>query len=156
MPTEEEIFFTGFSEEERRAFLAIGQKRTFQSEESIAREGTPGSSLFILREGKASAWKGDVKLADMVKGSVFGESIVFQAHNRIAAIRADGPAEILEIRRGDLLRFFRWREERLFKILAINIIHLLFGKLSRANERIESLEKNLREQAVWLLEGASR
>ena len=91
MPTEEEIFLAGFSEEERRAFLAIGQERAFEPGAFIVRQGAPGSSLFILREGQASVWKGDVKLADIAAGSVFGESILFQAHNRIAAIRADTP-----------------------------------------------------------------
>ena len=156
MPTAEEILFKGFSEEEHRDFLSIGQQKHCESQEFIVRNGAPGNSLFILLEGKASVWKGDVKLADLVKGDVFGESIIFQAHNRIATIRADTPAEVLEIRRGDLLHFFKWREERLFKILIINIVHLLFGKLSQANERIESLEKNLREQAVWLLRGSPR
>ena len=149
MPTEEEILFNGFSEEERRDFLSIGRQKHLESQEFVVRNGAPGNSLFILREGKASVWKGDVKLTDLVKGDVFGESIIFQAHSRIAAIRADSPAEVLEIRRGDLLRFFKWREERLFKILVINIVHLLFGKLGRTNERIESLEKDLREQAAW-------
>ena len=151
MPTEEEILFNGFSEDERRDFLSLGQQKHCESLEFIVRNGAPADSLFILREGKASVWKKNVKLTDFVEGNVFGESIIFQAHNRIADIRADSPAEVLEIRRGDLLRFFKWREERLFKILVINIVHLLFGKLGRANERIESLEKNLREQAARLL-----
>ena len=156
MPTGEEILLNGFSGQDRRDFLSIGRQKHFESEEHIVRDGAPGNSLFILREGKASVWKEDVKLADLLKGDVFGESIIFQAHSRIAAVRSDGLSDVLEIRRDDLLRFFRWREERLFKILVINIVHLLFGKLSRTNERIESLEKNLRGQAAWLLGGASR
>lgn len=156
MLTEEEILFKGFSEEERRDFLSIGQERHFESQEFIIRDGAPGNSLFILREGRVSVWRGDVKLADLVEGDVFGESVVFQAHNRIAAVRADSPVGVVEIRRQDLLHFFKWREERLFKILVINIVNILFHKLSRADERIASLEKSLREQAVWLLGKASQ
>jgi CRP-like cAMP-binding protein len=149
MSTGEEMLFSGFSEEERRDFLSIGQEKHFESQEYIVRNGASGNSLFILREGKASVWRKDVKLTDLVKGDIFGESVIFQAHSRIAAVRSDGPSEVLEIRREDLLRFFKWREERLFKVLVINIVHLLFGKLGRTNERIESLEKDLREQAAW-------
>lgn len=156
MPTGEEILLNGFSELDRRDFLSIGRQKHFESQEHIVRDGARGNSLFILREGKASVWREDVKLANLVKGDVFGESVIFQTHTRIAAVRSDGLSEVLEIRREDLLHFFKWRKERLFKILVINILHLLFEKLSRANERIESLEKNLRGQAAWLLEGASR
>lgn len=156
MPTGEETLFNGFSEEDRRDFLSIGRQKHFESQEYIVQDGAPGNSLFILQEGKASVWGEEAKLTDLVKGDIFGESVIFQAHSRIAAVRSDAPSEVLEIRREDLLRFFKWREERLFKILVINIVHLLFGKLGRTNERIESLEKDLREQAAWLLGGASR
>ncbi|RKY61839.1 MAG: hypothetical protein DRP95_02330 [Candidatus Latescibacterota bacterium] len=152
-PTGEELLLRGLSHEDREAFLALGIVKAFEPQEYIVREGTPGDALYIIRKGKASVWKGDVKLGDLSEGDVFGEAVILYPHNRIACVRAERPTEVLEVKRDDLLTFFKWREERVFKYFILNVISLLLDKLERANERIVYLEHTFREQVVWLLGG---
>ncbi|MCK5119967.1 MAG: cyclic nucleotide-binding domain-containing protein [Candidatus Latescibacteria bacterium] len=146
MGTEEEMLFRNFLEKDREAFLSIGRERQCQPGESVVRDAAAGSSLFITMEGEASVWKKNVRVAIIRKGSVFGESALFQNQQRIATIRAEVPMRVLEFRRPDILTFFKWKEERLFKVFVLNIITILLGKLGRANERIASMASS--EQAL--------
>jgi len=66
-------------------------------------------------------------------------------------VRTERPSEVLEFKRDELLNFFKWREEKLFKYFILNIISLLLDKLNRANERIIHLEHTFREQIAWLV-----
>jgi len=152
-PTGEELLLRGFPPEDQEAFLGLGVVKAFGPQEYIVREGTPGDALYIIRKGKASVWKKDVKLGDLSEGDVFGEAVVLYPHNRIACVQAERPTEVLEVKRDDLLTFFKWREERIFKYFILNIISLLLDKLERANDRIMYLEHTFREQVTWLLGG---
>jgi len=147
----EDILLRGLSPEDRNAFLALGVVKAFGAQEYIIRDGTPGDALYILRKGRVSIWKDDVKLGELSEGDVFGEAVILHPHNRIACVRTERPSEVLEFKRDELLNFFKWREEKLFKYFILNIISLLLDKLNRANERIIHLEHTFREQIAWLV-----
>jgi len=65
----EDILLRGLSPEDRNAFLALGVVKTFGAQEYIIRDGTPGDALYILRKGKVSIWKDDVKLGSFLRGT---------------------------------------------------------------------------------------
>ena len=145
MATEEDMLFRNFSERDRTDFSAIGYERLCQPEEPVIRDETASSSLFIILEGTASIWKGDIRVGTIREGGMFGESVLFLFQNqlRIATVRAETPMRVLEFQRQEIFNYFKWKEERLFKLFVLNVTTILLGKLSRANERIAYLHARL-------------
>jgi len=150
MATEEDMLFRNFLERDRADFLAIGYERLCQPKESVIRDGAVSSSLFIALEGEGSIWKKNIRVATIQEGDVFGESVLFLFQNphRISTVQAETPMRVLEFRRQEIFNYFKWKEERLFKLFVLNVITILLGKLNRADERIVYLEKRLHEQTL--------
>ena len=74
-------------------FLEQQLKRQYKPGEVIFKDGDPGQTMFIILEGTASIWKGDIRVGTIREGSVFGESVLFLFQNqlRIATVRAETP-----------------------------------------------------------------
>lgn len=153
MATEYEMLFRGFSRKERDAFLTIGQEQQHLPGESLVQDEASSFSVFILLEGAASVLKGNVRVATLQKGNVFGEAALFQNQRRTATVQAETSIRVLEFRRQDVFNYFKWREERLFKLFVFNIVTILLGKLRRANARVAYLEEQLHEQALSVTGG---
>jgi len=146
MVTDEEVLLHGFSDEDRRSFLAMGKELHFEADDVIIEESVPGASLHVILEGDVSVWKRNVKLATLSKGAVVGELVIFRQHPRSATVRADGSVRTLMFEKSDIMAYFRWRDERLFKILVINVIYVLSRKLAKASERTMQLENRLQSE----------
>lgn len=148
MTAEREQLFKGFSQKEREDFLTIGQERGYTPGDRVIEDEAISSSLFIILKGAASVLKGNIQVGTLQQGDVFGEAAFFQKLRRIATIQATTPMWVLEFRRADLFDYFKKREERLLKLFVFNIIIILLGKLSRANERMIFLEEQLHERVL--------
>lgn len=154
MITDEEVLLHGFDGEDRESFLAMGKEERFEANELIIEETAPGSSLHIILDGVVGIWKRHVRLSTATRGAVVGEMAIFRPQARSATVRAESPVRTLKFEKADVMAFFKWRDERLFKILAINMIHIVARKLARTNELVSYLQSQLQSRdergPVWV------
>ena len=146
MVTEEQMLFQGFPDRDHQSFLAMGKERYFEVDEQVIQEDTLGSSFYIILDGVVSIWRKHSKLGTLYKGDIVGELVIFRSRPRSATVRAETVAKMLAFEREDIIAFFKWRDERLFKIFVINVIHILAHKLARTSESIIHLENQLRSK----------
>jgi CRP-like cAMP-binding protein len=146
MVTDEQVLLHGFSSEDRRSFLAMGRERIFDADEVIVEESTPGTSLHIVMEGAVAVWKRHVKLLTLSKGAIVGEMVIFRERPRSATVRAETLVKTLSFEKADIMAFFKWRDERLFKYLVINMIHILARKLARGTELVAYLQSRVQSR----------
>ena len=145
MATEKEILFNGFSETDRREFLAMGKERSFNLHDTVIQEDTPGGSMAIIEEGKVSVWIQDSKVADLGPGDTLSTMVVLTAARRTATVRAEGEVSIIEFTREDIMDFFKRKPPRLFQQFFVNLACIQINLTNRANKRIVYLDRRLRE-----------
>ena len=124
-------------------FLNLGEEQQFETHMSILRKGQVGRELFIICEGKISVWKDNVMLAELHKGDVFGELVLYRDHYRIANVQAEEPTRVLKFSRHFILDFFAREDPKYLTIYNMNMIENLRRKLIATNARVVELEKQL-------------
>ena len=106
--------------------------------EEIVREGTRGRDMFIIQEGEVTISRtvGDreLVLANLGRGSFFGEMSLLEGLPRSATVRARGATRLLVLRRGALL--FKIRRDPTF---ALEMLHAMSRRLRYLDERITEL-----------------
>ena len=75
--------------------------------EIIVAEGDAGDSLFMLLKGQVKIHKndpvaGDINVAELCNGEIFGEMTLFIGSPRIATARASTAVELLEVNRSTI------------------------------------------------------
>ncbi len=99
--------------------------------------GDVGNCMYVVQSGKVDVFgadsQGEMLLATLGKGNIFGEMALFTKQPRSATVRARGEARVLTI---DKRGFFRRVQED--PSLAFNILQTL-------SQRIEELDRKLLE-----------
>jgi CRP/FNR family cyclic AMP-dependent transcriptional regulator len=93
--------FTGMTD---RALEAIGDlvsERSFDTDEDLVRQGDPGDSFLILRDGSASVLVDDRPVHELGAGDFLGEISLIDGGPRTATVRANAPIHALVIGRDD-------------------------------------------------------
>ncbi len=139
------LFLANFPKIVAEKFLEIGIEEKFGAQEEILHKGEVGSSLYLIIEGCISVWRQGTKLAELKKGDVFGELILFREHYRIASVRAEEPTRVLRYSRHMLMDFFSHQEQKIVNLHMMNLIEILRQKLIITNEKIVELERKLFE-----------
>ena len=139
------LFLANFPKSAAEKFLEIGIEEKFDTQEEILHKGDVGSSLYLIIEGCISVWRQGAKLAELKKGDVFGELILFREHYRIASVRAEKPTRVLRYSRHMLMDFFSHQEQKIVHLHMMNLIEITRQKLIIANEKIGELERELFE-----------
>lgn len=143
VPTEVDILFKGFSDEERSEFLAMGSVRRFVANEVLLAAGQDEAHLSVVREGTVVVWADRARLASLGPGSTLGTSAVIEPHVATVAVRADTDGVLLTVPRQRALDFFRDRPERLFHQFCVNVFSIWVEILERRNRRIFELQSAL-------------
>jgi CRP-like cAMP-binding protein len=139
------LFLANFPKSAAEKFLEIGIEEKFGVQDEILHKGEVGSSLYLIIEGCISVWRQGAKLAELKKGDVFGELILFREHYRIASVRAEEPTMVLRYSRHMLMDFFSHQEQKIVNLHMMNLIEIMRQKLIAANEKIVELERKLFE-----------
>ena len=93
--------FTGMTD---RALEAIGDlvsERSFDTDEDLVRQGDPGDSFLILRDGSANVLLDGRPVHELGPGDFLGEISLIDGGPRTATVRATSPIRALVIGRED-------------------------------------------------------
>lgn len=91
---------------------AVAEEHVFSDGETIAAEGEPGDTMYVIVEGQVAVVRADhERLAVRRTGDVIGEMAVISSHPRIASLVAKTPVRVLEIRKPAFEAILRERPE---------------------------------------------
>ena len=143
--------FENFTPHELLTFtenLAIS-KREYSTNELVFEEGQTGVSMYFVYDGRIGVYKNygkpdEVKLAELHKGSVFGEISMLRETPRTATIAALEPSILLAISQKDIEEFMTIHPSVAFKLIK-NFASKLSLDLEHCNKNMESFKHRLNE-----------
>ena len=96
--------FSTLSEIQLQNIFSMSAVHSYGDGETIVVEGEAGDSLFMILDGEVSiqkkdAFTGDVSVAKLSKGEIFGEMTLFIGSPRSATARSTSAVEVLEVHR---------------------------------------------------------
>lgn len=108
---------------------ALGKR--YADGEIVVRQGDTGDCMFALQEGQLEVVAerdggGEVRLAVMQAGDIFGEMAIFEKEVRSATVRALGEARVLTIDKRTFLR--RVQED---PSLAFNLVRMMSNRIRK-------------------------
>ncbi len=115
--------FSGLEPRELSEVAQVAIPRSFDRGEVIFREGDPGDTCYVVRDGTVSIRRdhpdGRTRaLAELRHGAIFGELSMFGAETRSATAEVLEPASLVAILRADMQRVIRSSPDIAFKMLA--------------------------------------
>ena len=85
----------GLEPKVRRRLAEIGKRRTYLPDETIVKEGTTGTALYIVLSGKARVERDEKAIAELGTGDFFGELALIEEHPRSATVVASEETDCL-------------------------------------------------------------
>jgi len=93
------VFLEGLEEGVLSELAAKAETVRFASEETIVTKGDPGSTMYFIISGEARVHDGEVTLAVLNSGDVFGEMSVLDSEVRSASVKSESDCLLLSIKR---------------------------------------------------------
>ncbi len=122
-------FFQTFDEAGVRHLLSKMKKQQYQAGEIVIRKGDPGQDLFIIVSGRVEIFtEGDVRVAILGKGEVFGEMSLLSGEPVVATVRAIEPLQVFCLN-GDVFQEMLHQ----FPSVQIYLTRLLARRITLAN-----------------------
>ena len=113
--------------------------KTYSSGELIVRQGDEGNCMYVVQAGELEVVReehdGNVRVALMNAGDIFGEMSIFERELRSATVRALGEARVLSVDKKTFLR--RIQED---PPLAFNLVKIMSHRIRRLTEDLASLK----------------
>ena len=116
----------GLDDRTRRRLAEVGKRRTYAPEETIVREGSAGTALYVVLSGRARVERGAEVLGQVAAGDFFGELALIEERPRSASVVAVEPT--------DCLLFPAWEFTALLEEhpeIAVPIMRALIARLHR-------------------------
>lgn len=114
--------------------------RVYANDEAICREGEKGDAMYVIQSGKVKITKhthaGEITLATLESGNMFGEMALFDKLPRSATAVALGEARVLSIDRKKLFTTISHDPTLVFKIL-----ETMSQRIRRLNENLAGLKE---------------
>jgi cGMP-dependent protein kinase len=82
-------FFANLTNDQKDIIASALITQKFYKNQTIIQEGDPGSSLYYIKEGVASVYKGAKFIRKLAKGDSFGEQSLYYNTMRQLTIKAD-------------------------------------------------------------------
>jgi CRP-like cAMP-binding protein len=115
--------------------------RVYSGGEIICKEGEKGEAMYVIQSGKVKITKkapsGELKIAALEKGEIFGEMALFDRLPRSATATASGEARVLIIDKKKLFSTINRDPTLVFKIL-----DSMSRRIRRLNDEFTKLKKN--------------
>lgn len=136
-----------FTEEQLDEVLGSTSLLQCDPGDTIIKEGTLGSRIYILLSGSLDVLVGGKKVASITKaGDVFGELAVVNHDKRIASVVAPGKAACLAIDQKFLQDIHPREEDPSFHAALYEFVaRVIARKLSMTSRRLADVERELRE-----------
>jgi len=128
--------FSRLNERELLRVMQAVEVRAFDDGTQIIREGDRGDELFIVLTGQVRVARGLATLTHLGPGEHVGEMALIRSVPRSATVTAEGPAEVIAIRRADFFEILRKEHE-----LAVKMLWQFLGVLA---DRLDTTSKELR------------
>ncbi|MBM4200432.1 MAG: cyclic nucleotide-binding domain-containing protein, partial [Gammaproteobacteria bacterium] len=146
VPLAEQDFCEGFSEEELAGLEALLERRNYEAQTIICREGDIADSIFFILSGQVSVsiplgGQRSGRILTLSAGSAFGEMALFDQGLRTADIIADGHVSCLELDFSRLDANPSPLTERIRFLLVRNIARVLSRKLRQLTGEVRLLRR---------------
>jgi CRP-like cAMP-binding protein len=113
--------------------------KLYASGEPVVRQGDQGNCMYVVQAGKLEVIReehdGQVRVAVMNTGDIFGEMSIFEREARSASVRALGEARVLTVDKKTFLR--RVQED---PVLAFNLVKIMSRRVRLLSEEIASMK----------------
>jgi serine/threonine protein phosphatase PrpC len=139
--------FSRLTERELLRVMQAFEVREYKDGEQVIREGDKGDELFIVLEGKVRVSRGDQTLTQLGPGEHVGEMALIRSVPRSASVSADGPAELIAIRRADFFEILRKEHEVAVKMLW-QFLGVLADRLDKTSNELHSAKRELTAEDV--------
>jgi len=120
--------------------------RVYRNGEVIFREGESGHAMYVIQFGTVSITKatpsGEIPIATLEKGEIFGEMALFDMKPRSATASASGDVRVLTV---DKRKFFRTISRD--PTLAFKILQSLSQRIRRLDDEVADLKRSARHDA---------
>jgi CRP/FNR family transcriptional regulator len=117
-----------------------GLGKIYGDRQAVVRQGETGDCMFAIQNGRVEVVRetdgGEVRVAVLEAGDIFGEMAIFEKEVRSATVRALGEARVLSIDKRTFLR--RVQED---PSLAFNLALMMCKRIRRLNAEIASLKQ---------------
>lgn len=111
----------------------------------VVTKGEPGSTMYFIVSGLMRVHDGDVVLATLNAGEVFGEMAVLDSDVRSASVTADTDATLLSLERSDLWRIISKSPDAMKTIIG-SVLHRernIVRDVTTRTEQLQAYEKEL-------------
>jgi len=125
---------------------------------TLITKGEQGSTMYFIASGKVRIHDGDIELAQIGQGEVFGEMAVLDSDVRSASVTAETETQLLSLERDDLWRVISKSPDALKSIIASvlqrerSIVHDVTTRTAQLQAYEKELEIGRRIQANFLPE----
>ncbi|MBI5911226.1 MAG: cyclic nucleotide-binding domain-containing protein [Betaproteobacteria bacterium] len=113
--------------------------KTYANGEIIVRQGDSGDCMFAIQKGRIEVIRrgkgGEVRVATLEEGEIFGEMAIFEREARSATVRALGETRVLTVDKKTFLR--RVQED---PSLAFNLVRMMSQRIRRLSGEIAELQ----------------
>ncbi|MBT5093821.1 MAG: cyclic nucleotide-binding domain-containing protein [Halobacteriovoraceae bacterium] len=109
-----------------------------QPEDAIFKEGDTGDEIYLILNGSAEVRKGEISLAKLRKGDLFGEMVLLKENTRKADIVCSNFCDVLVMKYGDLFGLYE-TNQKVFSLIMLNLARLMATRLNKAGESIRVL-----------------
>jgi CRP-like cAMP-binding protein len=117
-----------------------GLGKVYSNGEVIVRQGERGDCMYAVQQGRLEVLResenGEVRIAVLEEGDIFGEMAIFEREARSATIRVLDEARVLTVDKKTFLR--RVQED---PSLAFNLVRMMSGRIRKLTGEIASLAK---------------
>jgi len=108
--------FSMLSKRQLRHIAALSEEQQFDEGTSLAEEGKPGDTFYVLLEGEAKVVRGGRRMDRLIPGDFFGEIALIDGGPRTASVVTTTPVTTLTITRS---RFRKMLDEDSNIVLAM-------------------------------------
>jgi CRP/FNR family transcriptional regulator/CRP/FNR family cyclic AMP-dependent transcriptional regulator len=147
---ESAALFNGLGDEQLEKIIGIAKVRIFPPGSVIIEEGSNGNSMMIISRGavdvvqKVAGDEGNIKLATLGKGQIFGEMALIDIEPRSATVIANEETEIVEISQEEVNELLTSGEGLDYIPILVNIARGMSGKLRKANLSLAEISNVLK------------